>query len=120
MSYNDEPQCGGLIDKGYIIKSVTLLVGVIGVITFLGWPMGSVGQVYLGYYPEENITKGTEQRIKWHDEKLTNTECYNKEVLNTIDVCGGHVTVFCKKRWSFAYNWCEVHCMSNECYWDWW
>lgn len=115
----DEPRYGGLIDYHTFVIPVLISAVLISFIVIAAYPLGSTGEVYLGYYPDDNITVGSEAWTRWHDDKLKGTECEDKEVLNTIDVCGGHVTVFCKKRLSWAYNWCEVHCMTNDCYWVW-
>jgi len=121
---NDEPQAGGLIDKHYLWswlgKPFLIVTAVIGVILFFLYPYISVDEAYLGYYPDDSITVGSQEWREWHEIKLNESVCAGKEILNTIDICGGHVTTFCKKIWSPAYNWCEIHCMYNQCYWQWW
>ena len=101
-------------------KPLLILVSIITIIMFLAYPYNSVGQVYLGHYPDEGIQVGSQEWKNWHEIKIAESECLGKETLNTIDVCGGYVTTFCKKRWSWAYNWCEIHCMDNQCHWQWW
>jgi len=98
------------------------LFGIFIIIMFILAVFGyfSVEQVYLGHYPDDNITPGIDDWIEWHEVKLNESLCAGKEILNTIDICGGHVTTSCKKFWSPAYNWCEIHCMYNQCYWQWW
>lgn len=90
------------------------------IILFIAYPYFSVEEAYLGYYPDDNITPTRQELREWHELKLNESDCVGKEILNTIDVCGGHVTVFCKKRWSYAYYWTEIYCMSNEGNWQWW
>ena len=118
---NDEPQAGGLINLwDWIAKPFLIFTALLFVIGFLAYPYKSVDQAYLGYYSDDNIIVGTNEWRDWHKVKLNESVCAGKEILNTIDVCGGYVTVFCKKRWSFAYNWCEVHSIDTQCYWQWW
>lgn len=82
-------------------------------------PSLCVQEEYLGYYPDDNITVvGSSEWAEWHDIKFNQSKCNNKEVLNTFDCCGGHVTTYCKKVWSYAYYWCESHSMDNKCYWE--
>ena len=104
-----------------ILQLVFVLFGFFVFFYALIGPFVSVDTDYLGYYPNDNVTVvGSQEWKDWHEDKFANSRCANKEILNTIDVCGGHVTTFCKKHWSYAYNWCEIHCMNNQCYWQWW
>lgn len=102
-----------------IAKPTFILFGLIVFFYALVGPYVSVESDYLGKI-DDNISYGSQEWKDWHEEKLAHSLCADKEILNTIEVCCGHVTIFCKEHWSYAYNWCEIHSMDNQCYWQWW
>jgi len=94
-------------------------VMVLAVVVFFMWPIFATGVAYLGNYEDEGIEIGSEEWVQWHEDKIALSGCAEKETLNTIDVCCGYVTTFCKKRWSWAYEWTEYHSMFNTYHWKW-
>jgi hypothetical protein len=96
------------------------ILAIIGAISlFVLASFFSVQGVYLGHIDETQTLVGTVEWLAWYETQLNASACYNKEILNTVDCCGGYVETYCKKFWFPMYTWSEMHAMGNDWHVEW-
>ena len=94
------------------MKTTLAIIGAMSL--FIMVSFFAVQSAYLGHIDETLILPGSEEWLAWHETQLNASACNNKEILNTVNCCGGYVETYCKKFWFPMYTWSEMHAISND------
>ena len=99
------------------MKTTLAIIGAMAL--FIIGSFFAVQSAYLGHIDQTQIPIGSEEWKDWHYTQLNASACYNKEILNTVNCCGGYVETYCKKFWFPLYVWSEMHAMGNDWHMEW-